>query len=118
MDHPKIQLGVLYELGTFEKLGFVQSVKTTKENLIINQNEMKLKLLTYNDINRYYNHYNHLHIRLAQITFKPLTLQGLPESFLAILRDAHNRIWKQYLMGIIQTNLINGPVYFNVYPNL
>ena len=115
---PKIQPKVLYELGTFEELGFVQSVKTTEENLTMNQNEITLKLLSYNDINRYQTHYNYLHIGLVQIAFKPLTLQGLPESFLAVLRDARNRNWKQSLMGIIQTSLTNGPVYFNVYPNL
>ena len=59
---------------------------------------MIIKLLTPQDINRYQNHYNYLHIGLVQIAFKPLTLQGLPESFLAVLRDARNRNWKQSLM--------------------
>ncbi|KAL4581677.1 hypothetical protein LXL04_006204 [Taraxacum kok-saghyz] len=48
--------------------------------------------------------------QLVQIAFKPLTLQGLPESFLAVLRDARNRNWKQSLMGIIESSLSHGPI--------
>ena len=55
---------------------------------------------------------------LVQIAFKPLTLEGLPESFVAALRDARNLNWKKSLIGIMEFNLTNGPVYFNAYPNL
>ncbi|KAG5577452.1 hypothetical protein H5410_057586 [Solanum commersonii] len=34
--------------------------------------------------------YKFLHIGMVQIAFKPLTLKGLPETFLAALRDARN----------------------------
>ena len=83
----------------------------------MNQDDMIVKLLTYDDIHRYQYTHNYLHVGLVQIAFKPLTLQGLPESFLAVLRDGRNMNWKQSLMGIIQSSLTNGPVYFNVYPN-
>lgn len=115
---PKIQPKVLYEIGTFEELGLVQSVKTTEETITLDNNEMILKLLTEKDIQKYHLNYNYLHIGLIQIAFKPLTLQGLPESFLAVLRDGRNRNWQQSLIGIIQSSLAHGPVYFNVYPNL
>ena len=79
---------------------------------------MKIKLLNHKDIDKYVSNYNYLHIGLVQIAFKPLTLQGLPESFLAVLRDGRNMNWKQSLIGIIQSSLSHGPVYFNVYQNL
>ena len=53
-----------------------------------------------------------------QIAFKPLTLQGLLESFVVVLRDARNLNWKQSLMGVMQTSLTCGTVYFDVKPNL
>lgn len=59
---PRIQPNVLYELGTFEELGFIQSVKTTEENLTMNQDDMVVKLLTYDDIHRYQHTHNYLHI--------------------------------------------------------
>ncbi|KAK9671709.1 hypothetical protein RND81_12G049400 [Saponaria officinalis] len=45
-------------------------------------------------------------------------MEGLPESFVAALRDARNLDWKKSIMGVIKTSLAHGPVYFDVYPNL
>ncbi|KAG5615834.1 hypothetical protein H5410_015658 [Solanum commersonii] len=53
-----------------------------------------------------------------EVAFNPLTLRGLPESFIAALRDGRNHNWKKSLIGTIQTSLAYGPVYFNAYPNL
>ncbi|KAG5608488.1 hypothetical protein H5410_019769 [Solanum commersonii] len=55
---------------------------------------------------------------MVQITFKPLTLKGLPETFLAALRDARNLNFRQSLMGSIESMVAYGPVYFNAQPNL
>ena len=115
---PKIEPRLIYQLGTFEKLGLKQAVKTTEESVSLNNEEMVLKLLSNKDIDLYRHTYKFLHIGLVQIAFKPLTLEGLPESFIAALRDGRNLNWKQSLMGIIQSSLAHGPVYFNVYPNL
>ncbi|KAG5632672.1 hypothetical protein H5410_004389 [Solanum commersonii] len=59
-----------------------------------------------------------MHIGLVQVAFKPLTLRGLPESFIAALRDGRNHNLKKSLIGTIQTSLAYRPVYFNAYPNL
>lgn len=40
---------------------------------------MVVRLLTYDDIYRYQNTHNYLHIGLVQIALKPLTLQRLPK---------------------------------------
>ncbi|WMV32416.1 hypothetical protein MTR67_025801 [Solanum verrucosum] len=55
---------------------------------------------------------------MVQISFKPLTLKGLPETFLAALRDARNLNFPQSLMGSIESLVAYGPVYFNTQPNL
>ncbi|KAG5624667.1 hypothetical protein H5410_009885 [Solanum commersonii] len=62
--------------------------------------------------------YRFMHIGLVQVAFKPLTLRGLPERFIAALHDGRNHNWKKSLIGTIQTSLAYGPVYFNAYPNL
>ena len=115
---PRIPKKLLYELGTFEDLGLIQTVKTSEETITLENQEMVIKLLNESDIIKYQKDFNFLHIGLIQIAFKPMTLQGLPESFLAVLRDGRNLNWKQSLMGIMQTSLAHGPVYFDVYPNL
>ncbi|WMV41655.1 hypothetical protein MTR67_035040 [Solanum verrucosum] len=55
---------------------------------------------------------------MVQIAFKPLTLKGLPETFLAALRDARNLNFRQSLMGSIESTVAYGPDYFNTQPNL
>lgn len=115
---PRIEPKIIYQLGTFEKLGFKQVVKTTEESISLNNEEMVIKLLSEKDIAPYMKDYKFLHIGLIQVAFKPLTLEGLPESFIAALRDGRNLDWKKSLMGIIQSSLAHGPVYFDVYPNL
>ncbi|KAG5629076.1 hypothetical protein H5410_000793 [Solanum commersonii] len=70
------------------------------------------------DVELYKFQYKFLHIGMVQIAFKPLTLKGLPETFLAALRDARNLNFRQSLMGSIESTVAYGPVYFNAQPNL
>lgn len=117
---PKVPTNTLYEYGMFDRYLVKQVVKTTEQSIALNSDERVLQLLSATDIESYRSHKNYkfMHIGLVQIAFKPLTLEGLPESFVAALRDGRNLHWKKSLMGIIQSSLAHGPVYFNVYPNL
>ncbi|KAG5622125.1 hypothetical protein H5410_007343 [Solanum commersonii] len=54
---------------------------------------------------------------MVQIAFKPLIFKGLPETFLAALRDARNLNFCQSLMSSIESTVAYGPVYFNAQPN-
>ena len=115
---PKIEPRLIYQLGTFEKLGLKEIIKTSEESVPMYGEELKIKLLNHSDLQPYMESYHYVHIGLIQVAFKPLTLSGLPGSFLAVLRDARNLNWKQSLIGIMQSSLAHGPVYFNAYPNL
>ncbi|KAG5611429.1 hypothetical protein H5410_022710, partial [Solanum commersonii] len=115
---PKISPRIIYQMGTFEKLGLKQVVKTTEETITIDSENQTFRLLSDNDLAPYKDIYRFMHIGLVQVAFKPLTLRGLPESFIAALRDGRNQNWKKSLIGTIQTSLAYGPVYFNAYPNL
>ena len=42
---------------------------------------------------------------------------GLNASALDYLRDCRNLDFKDSLLGLIEANLSNGPVFFNVGPN-
>ncbi|WMV41990.1 hypothetical protein MTR67_035375 [Solanum verrucosum] len=105
-------------MGTFVKLGLKQVVKTTEEMITIDSDHQTFRLLSENDLAPYRDIYRFMHIGLVQVEFKPLTLRGLPESFIAALRDGRNHNLKNSLIGTIQTSLAYGPVYFNAYPNL
>ena len=115
---PRIEPRTIYQFGTFENIGLKNVVKTVEKSVPMEDDEICMKLLCKNEIDKYVLNYKFMHIGLIQIALKPLTLNGLPESFIAVLRDARNLNWRQSLMGIMQSSLAYGPVYFNVRPNL
>ncbi|KAG5607608.1 hypothetical protein H5410_029100 [Solanum commersonii] len=96
---PKISPRIIYQMGTFEKLGLKQVVKTTEETITIDSDNQTFRLLSDNDLAPYKDIYRFMHIGLVQVAFKPLTLRGLPESFIAALRDGRNHKWKKSLIG-------------------
>ncbi|KAG5580724.1 hypothetical protein H5410_051351 [Solanum commersonii] len=93
-------------------------IKITEQSLALNSLEQTIRLLNKCDIDVYRNQYKFLHIGMVQIAFKPLTLKGLPETFLAAFRNAGNLNFRQSLMGSIESTVSYGPVYFNTQPNL
>ena len=48
---------------------------------------------------------------------KPLTREALNTSVLLCLRDDRHLRFNDSLLGMMETSLHNGPVYFNCYPN-
>ncbi|WMV30560.1 hypothetical protein MTR67_023945 [Solanum verrucosum] len=115
---PKVNIKTIYDYGWFDKISNKQLIKTTEQSLALNSSEQTIRLLNKCDIELYKSQYKFLHIGMVQIAFKPLTLKGLPETFLAALRDARNLNFRQSLMGSIESTVAYGPVYFNDQPNL
>ncbi|WMV38339.1 hypothetical protein MTR67_031724 [Solanum verrucosum] len=115
---PKIDIKTIYDYGWFDKISHKQLIKITEQSLALNSSEQTIRLLNKRDIELYKKQYNFLHIGMIQIVFKPLTLKGLPETFLAALRDARNLNFRQSLMRSIESTVVYGPVYFNAQPNL
>ncbi|KAI8538426.1 hypothetical protein RHMOL_Rhmol09G0102400 [Rhododendron molle] len=56
--------------------------------------------------------------RLIQVAIKPLTRKGLNSSVLLSLRDSRFTIYSDSLLGLMESSLHNGPVYFNCYSDL
>ena len=98
---PKVDTKLIYDYGWFDKLSTKQVVKTSEQSLALNFDEQVVQLLNKRDIDTYKSRYNWMYIGMVQIAFKPLTLKGLPETFLAALRDARNLNFRQSLMGSI-----------------
>ena len=61
--------------------------------------------------------HNFLHIGLVQVAVKPLIREGLNCSILTALRDTRHIRFNDSLLGTIQTNLSNGPILFDCFPN-
>ena len=54
---------------------------------------------------------------MVQVAVKPLTREALNTSVLLCLRDDRHLRFNDSLLGMMETSLHNGPVYFNCYPN-
>jgi len=115
---PKIDIKIIYDYGWFDKKFHTQLIKTNEQSLALKSSEQTIRLLNKWVIELYKTPNNFLHIGMDQIAFKPLTLKGLPETFLASLRDARNLNFRQSLMGTIESTMAYGPVYFNTQSNL
>ncbi|KAG5591055.1 hypothetical protein H5410_041569, partial [Solanum commersonii] len=86
----KVSIKTIYDYGWFDKISNKQLIKTTEQSLALNSSEQTIRLLNKRDIEFYKSQYKFLHIGMVQIAFKPLTLKGLPETFLAALCNARN----------------------------
>ncbi|KAL4199650.1 hypothetical protein AMTRI_Chr03g145930 [Amborella trichopoda] len=94
------------------------AIKTVEESLSVTQNQEDFHLLSKKVIEKHReNNYKYLHIGLIQIAVKPLTRPGLNTSVLVCLRDTRHNIFTDSLLGMVESSLCSGPIYFNCFPN-
>ena len=77
----------------------------------------QFKLFSADSINQHKEKYAFLHVGLIQVAVKPLTREALNTSVLLCLRDDKHLRFNDSLLGMMETSLHKGPVYFNCYPN-
>ncbi|PHU04683.1 Polyadenylate-binding protein RBP47B [Capsicum chinense] len=113
---PEESFNTIYQIGKFSFLK-KHNIKTSESTIAINNSLEIIQLFNELDINRFKHQFNYLHVGLVQVAIKPLFRQGLDIPVCAILRDARLLNFDDSLLGVIQSNLADGPVYFNCYPN-
>jgi hypothetical protein len=69
------------------------------------------------EIDKNINNFAFIHIGLVQVAIKPLTRQGLNTSVFLGLRDGRFMVYQDALLGMVESSLYNGPIYFDCYPN-
>ena len=62
--------------------------------------------------------YKFLHIGFVQVVIKPLTRLGINAFVLLCLHAARFLNFRISILGMIQSSLFNGPIHFDVFPNL
>ena len=73
--------------------------------------------MNQNTINHHRKKFNYIHIGLVQVAIKPLFHLGLDIPIFVCLRDARSTRFTDSVLSMIDSNLANGPVYFNCFPN-
>ncbi|KAK4728986.1 hypothetical protein R3W88_021974 [Solanum pinnatisectum] len=106
----------IYQIGNFSWITR-HNIKTCESTIAINNSLEVIRLLKESDINHYKSNFNYLHIGLVQVAVKPLFRKGLDIPVCVILRDGRFLNFDDSLVGVLQSNLADGPVCFNCYPN-
>ncbi|KAM7462318.1 hypothetical protein LguiA_030439 [Lonicera macranthoides] len=113
---PMVKPNKIYNTGMFDFISSM-SIKIVEQTIPIGNNFDSLQLLHEDEILRYKDKYKYIHFGLIQVAIKPLTSLGLNASLLIDLRDCRHNKFLDSLLGMIQTSLCDGPVYFNCFPN-
>ncbi|KAG7945450.1 hypothetical protein I3843_15G152200 [Carya illinoinensis] len=119
---PRIQPSSIYQTSWFKfNLSFNSEfkVKTVEQTCEVSNVQEKYHLFTKKSIQEFLSKgYKLLHIGSVQIAVKPLTRLGINASILLCLRDARHNQFETSILGMIQSSLFNGPVYFDCFPDL
>ena len=114
---PHINPEQIYQIGTFD-FKSAYSIKEHEQTLSLQHEFEEIKLLSSLALDKYKQKgFNYLHFGLIQIALKPLSRTGIDQSVLMLLRDKTLLKFEDSLLGVVQTNLCNGAVYFNCAPN-
>ena len=116
---PLVPQNKIYKKTTFSNLSFLSNytIKTVERTYSLKQSSETLQLLSHQEIGKNINNSSFIHFGLVQVAVKPLTRQGLNTSVLLYLRDDRFKIYQDALLGMVESSLYKGPIYFNCYPN-
>ena len=91
--------------------------KTVEKTYSLFNEYETIQLFSIDSIKRHRENYAFLHVGLVQVAVKLLTREALNTSVLLCLRDDKHLRFNDSLLGMMETSLHNGPIYFNCYPN-
>ena len=113
------KLDKIYQQTSFSKISFLRdyTIKNVERTYSLYNEYETIQLFLIESINRHKEKYAFLHIGLVQVAVKPLTREALNTNILLCLRDDIHLRFNDSLLGMMETTLHNGPIYFNCYNN-
>ncbi|XLS55306.1 hypothetical protein HN51_005061 [Arachis hypogaea] len=91
-------------------------IKTAEKNIPLRlDSSEKFHLLTKQSVREHARYYKYLYIGCIQVAVNPLIREGLSASILMCLRDIRHNDFQDSLIGIVETSLGHGLVYFNCF---
>jgi hypothetical protein len=116
---PKLSSKYIYTTWLKSTWRFEYSVRTVEQTFVISCNNSTFQLFNKKFIeNSKAKDYKFLHVGSVQVAIKPLTRLGINAYVLLCLHDARFINFRISIIGMIQSSLFNGPIYFDVFPNL
>jgi hypothetical protein len=118
---PKLKYSDIYTDSSWIASTFKSeyTVKTVEQTFAISGKDCTFQLFSKKFIDASKaKKYKFLHIGSVQVAIKPLTRLGIDASVLLCLRDARFLKFKTSILGMIQSSVYAGPIYFDVFPNM
>jgi hypothetical protein len=95
------------------------AIKTVEQTIPISSRNEDFELFGKRFVNQSLaKGFKYLHVGAVQVAVKPLTQLGVDASILMCLRDARFIKFRTSILGMVHTSLYNGPVYFDIFPNI
>ncbi|XP_050915491.1 uncharacterized protein LOC127130545 [Lathyrus oleraceus] len=114
---PKIKLKEIYKMNTFDfySKNIIHTTESAKS--IFNKHEI-INLLNRKLLENHVREgYRYIHLGLIQIAIKHLHKIGLNTHILLVLCDTRIKDFHNSTIAIVESNLNDGPIYFNCHPN-
>lgn len=115
----KIPVNQVYKQNLF-RIFPSYAVNDYEETITLNANEqnVSINLFTRDFIKGFIKkQHKFLHLGLVQIAIKPLLRDGLGAPIVVALRDARLLNFKNSLLAFVESNLSQGPFYFDCFPS-
>ena len=104
---PLVPQNKIYKRTTFSNISFLSNyiIKTVERTYFLKQNFETIKLLNSDDIDKHIKNFSFIYFGLVQVAVKPLIRQGLNTNVLLCLRDGRFKIYKNVLLGMVESSL-------------
>jgi len=107
----------IYQIGKFD-FSTAFSIKQHEETISLDHEFQTINLLSNVSVSKYIDKgYHYIHFGMVQVAVKPLHRVGLDCPIFLALRDSTILKYSESLLAVVQTNLHNGPIFFNCAPN-
>jgi hypothetical protein len=114
---PEVKLNQIYKISTFD-FKSQKIIHTLEQAKNVKNKQETFTLLDKKLLDKHYKDgFRYIHLGLVQVAVKPLHKLGLNSPILLILRDSRIKDFQDSTIAMLDSNLNDGPVYFNCYPN-
>ena len=110
---PRQNIKDIYQIGTF-KFRSTYKIKVLENTHVIGSETETIELFNPKDFKTLREQFfKILHIGAIQVAIKPLTRIGLNKPICVCLRDARHNNFDDSLLGVMESNMAHGLIYFN-----
>jgi hypothetical protein len=117
---PRLPVKEIYNTSWFKSSFRAEyAFKTVEQTIPISNRNENFELFSKRFVNNSLaKGFMFLHVGSVQVAVKPLARLGINAYVLMCLRDARFTDFQTSILGMVQTSLYNGPVYFDTFPNI